>query len=89
MWKGDNKLYSLVDFIKKYDDDNAVKRAISDCITNSIDKKIALDLLAQDLQERLYEFIWDNEDLDIDDGSNVKRDFKKAIVAVLSEYFDS
>ena len=82
-------MYSLVDYIREFDGDNMVKKSISNCIANNMNKNIALELLSQDLQERMYEFIWDNDDLDIDDGSNVKRDFKKAIVAVLSEYFDS
>ena len=52
-------------------------------------KEIALDTLAEDIQKRLYDFIYDSEELDIDDGSNVKRDFTKAIRNILSEYFES
>jgi hypothetical protein len=81
-------MYTLTDFIKEFDGDNTVKKSISNCIAKNMNKDIALELLSLDLQEKLYELIWDNDDLGIDDGSNVKRDFKKAIVKTLSEYFD-
>ena len=80
-------MYSMSDFIRKHDNDNKVKNAIADCIVKNMTKEVALDVLAEDMQKRLYDFIFSSEDLDIDDGSNVKRDFTKAIKDVLSEYF--
>ena len=79
--------YSLDNFIRENDTDNKVKKAIADCITENITKEIAIDTLAYDLQKRLYDFIDDSENLWIDDGSNVQRDFTKAIVNILTEYF--
>ncbi|WP_143322728.1 hypothetical protein [Clostridium sp. HBUAS56010] len=81
-------MYTLTDFIKDFDNDNKVKKSISNCITQNMNKDIALEVLSQDLEEKLYEWIEYNDDLDIDDGSNVRRDFKKAIVDILSEYFE-
>ena len=52
-------------------------------------KEVALDILANDLQKRLYDYIWSSDDLDIDDGSNVQRDFIKEIRNILGEYFES
>lgn len=80
-------MYSLDSFIRENDTDNKVKKAIVDCITENMTKEIAIDTLAHDLQKRLYDFIDDNEDLWIDDGSNVRRDFTKTIVNILTEYF--
>ena len=78
--------YSLDNFIRENDTDNKVKKAIADCITENITKEIAIDTLAHDLQKRLYDFI-NSEDLWIDDGSNVQRDFTKTIINILTEYF--
>ena len=50
-------------------------------------KEVALDILADDIQKRLYDFIWSSDEIDIDDGSNVRRDFVKAIKNILTEYF--
>ena len=80
-------MYTIDEFIRKNDIENNVKRAIANCLTKNITKEVALDVLANDLQVRLYDFIYDSEDLDIDDGSNVRRDFIKAIKDILTEYF--
>lgn len=80
-------MYTIDEFIRKNDIENNVKRAIANCLTENITKEVALDVLANDLQVRLYDFIYDSEDLDIDDGSNVRRDFIKAIKDILTEYF--
>lgn len=77
----------LDEFIRKNDTDGKIKKAIGDCITENMTKEIALDILANDLQIRLYDFIFHSEELDIDDGSNVQRDFIRAIRDILSEYF--
>lgn len=82
-------MYLLSDFIRKYDKDNKVKKAIANCIAGNMTKEIAIDILSKDLQERLYDFIFDSEELDIDDGSNVERDFINTIKNILSEYFDA
>lgn len=79
--------YSLDEFVRKHDKDNKVKKAIAECLTENMTKEVALDVLANDIQKRLYDFIWDSDELDIDDGSNVRRDFIKAIRDILSEYF--
>lgn len=76
-------------FIRKYDKENKVKKSIVDCLTENMTKEVALDVISSDLQKRLYDFIWDSEDLDIDDGSNVRIGFTKAIKDILSEYFDA
>ena len=68
-------MYTIDEFIRKNDIENNVKRAIANCLTENITKEVALDVLANDLQVRLSDFIYDSEDLDIDDGSNVRRDF--------------
>ena len=80
-------MYTIDEFIRKNDIENNVKRAIANCLTENITKEVALDVLANDLQVRLYDFVYDSEDLDIDDGSNVRRDFIKAIKDILTEYF--
>ena len=80
-------MYSLDKFIRKNDSDNKIKTAIADCITENMTKEIAIDTLAEDLQIRLYDFISDSEDLSIDDGSNIRRDFTNAIRNILLEYF--
>ena len=80
-------MYTIDEFIRKNDIENNVKRAIANWLTENITKEVALDVLANDLQVRLYDFIYDSEDLDIDDGSNVRRDFIKAIKDILTEYF--
>lgn len=79
---------SLDEFVRKNDTDGKIKKAIGDCITENMTKEIALDILANDLQIRLYDFIFNSEELDIDDGSNVQRAFIRAIRDILSEYFD-
>lgn len=80
-------MYSIDEFIRKNDTENKVKNAIADCLVKNMTKEVALDVLANDLQKRLYDFIYDSEELDIDDGSNVQRDFVKAIREILEEYF--
>ena len=79
--------YSLDEFIRKNDTDDKIKMAIMDCITENMSRELAIDILAEDLQIRLYEFIDSSEVLSIDDGSNVRRDFTNAIRTILSEYF--
>lgn len=81
--------YSLDSFIREHDTEGNVKKAIAKCLTDNMSKELALDIVSQDLQVRLYDFIYHDDDLDIDDGSNVKRDFTKAIKDILSEYFDA
>lgn len=80
-------MYSIDEFIRKNDTNNKIKNAIADCLVENMTKEVALDILANDLQKRLYDFIYDSEELDIDDGSNVQRDFVKAIKEILQEYF--
>lgn len=80
-------MYTIDEFIRKNDTENKIKRAIANCLAENMTKEVALDILANDLQKRLYDFIYDNEALDIDDGSNVQRDFTKAIKDILEEYF--
>ena len=80
-------MYSIDEFIRKYDTDGKVKNAIAECIAENMTKKIAIDVLANDLQVRLYNFIDGTENLEIDDGDNVQRDFIKSIKDALSEYF--
>lgn len=80
-------MYSLDDFIRKNDANNKIKMAIADCISENITKEIAIDVLAEDLQTRLYEFIDGSETLSIDDGSNIRRDFTNSIRSILLEYF--
>ena len=79
--------YSLDDFIRKNDKEGKVKSAIADCLVENMPKEVAVDVLANDIQKRLYDFIWSSDELDIDDGSNVQRDFTKAIKNILEEYF--
>lgn len=80
--------YDLVSFIQKHDTEGNIRKSIANCISENMTKEISLDLLSNDLQKKLYSFIWDNENLDIDDGSNVERDFTQAIKDVLLEYFN-
>lgn len=80
-------MYTLDDFIRKNDTDNKIKNAIANCITENMTKEVALDTLAEDLQKKLYGYIFVSSDLDIDDGSNVQRAFIKEIKNILSEYF--
>ena len=80
--------YDLGRFIQRHDTDGNIKKAIANCISENMTKEISLDLLSNDLQKTLYSFIWENENLDIDDGSNVERDFTQAIKDVLLEYFN-
>ena len=81
--------YTLDGFIRENDKEGKVKKAIVDCLTENMTKEVALDTLANDLQKRLYGYIWSSDDLDIDDGSNVQRDFIKEIRNILAEYFES
>ena len=80
--------YDLDRFIQKHDTEGKIKKSIANCISENMTKEISLDLLSNDLQETLYSFIWENENLNIDDGSNVQRDFTNAIKDVLLEYFN-
>lgn len=80
-------MYTLEDFISKFDINGEIKKSIGTCISNNMTKEIAIDMLVDDLQKRLYDFIWESNDLDIDDGSNVERGFKDAIKIILTEYF--
>ena len=73
-------MYSLDGFIRENDSDNMVKKAIADCIIKNMTKEIAIDILSQDLSKRLEDYLFD-------DGSNVQRDFTKAIENILTEYF--
>ena len=49
-------------------------------IIENMTKEIAIDILSQDLSKRLEDYLFD-------DGSNVQRDFTKAIENILTEYF--
>ena len=80
--------YTLSEFIRKNDKENKIKNAVANCISENMTKEIALDVLSEDIQKRLYDFIYNSEELDIDDGSNIRRDFIKAIRNILSEYFE-
>ena len=81
--------HTLDGFIRENDKENKVKKAIIECLTENMTKEVALDILANDLQKRLYDYIWHSDDLYIDDGSNVQRDFIKEIKRILGEYFDT
>lgn len=81
--------HTLDGFIRENDKEGKVKKAIVDCLTANMTKEVALDILANDLQKRLYDYIWSSDDLGIDDGSNVQRDFIKEIRNILTEYFES
>lgn len=87
--KSGSSMYTLDGFIRANDKENKVKKAIVECLTQNMTKEVALDTLADELRKRLYGFVWDSDELDIDDGSNVRRDFTKAIRDILSEYFDA
>lgn len=80
-------MYSLDRFIRENDTDGKVKGAIVNCLVENITKEIALETLANDLQKRLYDFIFDSETIDIDSGSNVERAFTTTILTILEEYF--
>ena len=73
-------MYSLDEFVRKNDTDGKIKSAIADCIIENMTKEIAIDILSQDLSKRLEDYLFD-------DGSNVQRDFTKAIENILTEYF--
>lgn len=81
-------MYTIDEFIRKNDTENNVKKAVENCLIENMTKEVALDVLSNDLQVRLYDFIYNSKDLDIDDGSNVRRDFTKAIKDILTEYFN-
>lgn len=85
---GVNMYYSLDEFVRKNDKEGKVKNAIANCLIENMTKEVALDILSDDIQKRLYDFIWSSDELDIDDGSNIRRDFVKAIKSILEEYFD-
>lgn len=80
--------YSLDEFVRKNDKEEKIKNAIANCLIENMTKEVALDILADDIQKRLYDFIWSSDELDIDDGSNIRRDFVKAIKNILEEYFE-
>lgn len=80
--------YSLDEFVRKNDKERKIKNAIANCLIENMTKEVALDILADDIQKRLYDFIWSSDELDIDDGSNIRRDFVKAIKNILEEYFE-
>lgn len=56
-------MYSIDEFIRKNDTNNKIKNAIADCLVENMTKEVALDILANDLQKRLYDFIYDSEEL--------------------------
>lgn len=80
-------MHTIDEFIRKNDTENKVKHAIADCLAKNMTKEISLDVLANGLQKRLYDFIDGNEGVDIDDDSNVQRDSVKTIRKILEEYF--
>ena len=80
-------MYSLDRFIRENDTDGKVKEAIVNCLVENMTKEIALETLANDLQKRLYDFIFDSETMDIDSGGNVERAFTATILTILEEYF--
>lgn len=82
-------MYSLDNFIRENDTEDKVKKAIIDCLVKNMTEEVAIEILSNDLQKRLYDFIYTSEELSIDDGSNVERDFKKTIKDILLEYFNS
>lgn len=82
-------MYLLDDFIRKNDTENKVKKAIIDCLVKNMTEEVAIEILSNDLQKRLYDFIDSSEELSIDDGSNVERDFERTIKDILLEYFNS
>lgn len=81
--------YTINDFIKKHDRENTVHTAIANILTANINFDVAIDILAEDLQKHLYEYINTNDDMSIDDGSDIQRHFTNEIKHVLSQYFDS
>jgi len=80
-------MYSIGDFIDKYDSNFDIKRGIADELVNNTSVEFKIDLLANDLQKKLYDYIFESDDLDIDDGSNVERDFRNEIKRILEQYF--
>ena len=80
-------MYSIGDFIEQYDSDYEIKHSIADNLINNTSKEFRIDLLVDDLQIKLYDYIFESEDLDIDDGSNVERDFRNEIKRILEQYF--
>lgn len=80
-------MYSLDEFIRAYDKDHTVRKAIAACLTENMTKEVAIETLANDLQRRLYRYIDYDENLSIDDGSNIARAFTKEIERILAEYF--
>lgn len=82
-------MYSLDEFIRENDTEGKVKKAIIDCLVKKMKKEEAINILSHDLQKQLYDFIYVSEELSIDNGSNVERDFTKTIKDILTEYFKS
>lgn len=82
-------MYSLDDFIRENDTEDKVKKAVIDLLVKNMTEEVAIEILSNDLHKRLYDFIYTSEELSIDDGSNVERDFKKTIKNILLEYFNS
>mgnify|MGYP000898524919 CR=1 FL=1 len=80
-------MYGLSNVIQEYDTENVIKKAICETVTKNLTKEVSLDALADDLQERLYDYIDESDDLNIDDGSNVRVDFTNEIKRILNEYF--
>ena len=80
---GSLKIYCQKRIVRKNDKEGKVKNAIADCLMDNMTKDVALDILSNDLQERLYDFIYESEELSIDDGSNVRRNFTYVIRNIL------
>lgn len=82
-------MYTLDGFIRENDTENEVKKAVVNCLVKNMTKEIAIDVLSNDLKERLYGYIYDSEEISIDGGSNVERAFTETIRDILAEYFNS
>lgn len=79
---------SITEFICKHDTEHKVRNAIIDVLATNLTKDITLDIIAEDLQKHLYEYIDSNDDLEIDNGDNIRRDFTNEIKHILGKYFD-
>lgn len=77
---------TIGDFIKLYDSDNKIKESIVNCLSENITREFAIDLLAKDLQTRLYDFIKASEECNIDSGSSVYFAFLQEIKMTLNKY---
>ena len=51
-------MYSIGDFIDKYDSNFDIKRRIADELVNNTSVEFKIDLLANDLQKKLYDYIF-------------------------------